>query len=1344
MWEQGRNCEHNYDDCLLNPCPEAFSCVDGINKVSCLPPNTNPVPLVTPSENITSGYTPRVLMPALSPVPTAEPSTDSSYLHYFGDSYLEFQGVDLGTLNNIIVRFQTTASQGTLLYVDQGPINGDFFFMKLFIQDGILQYAFCCNEEDEVTRMSASSHVDDGRVHIVHIRQHLTPCEAELTLSGRTRIKSIASNYWLGHMIQRTNHVFVGGLRQQYIPNQKAKPLHNYTGCIEVIEINHLRSFYTTDAVAGSNIDQCRYTLHHMVATTENYLSLTSPSASPTSVSTATLVLSTPPPKLPLHEPEAGHDDLCHNGGTFHQIQLHGRTLSSCHCPLHFTGAFCEKDTTIYIPSFDGTSYLELKPLSSLPHPLNTGAEDTTFYLTVKTRSTQCTILFTQEQNFGDRFLHVSLEDGRPIAQLGCGGTSVLHAAADKSINNNRWMSILIRFSLPVGKQGGSCRIEIAADNGTAQHLEELVSHPVSETSFGPIFLGDVSSLWELHDERGKEKRRFIGCIKEFQVNSKEIDLVGEAVKGRNIKNCDPPVCQHLPCRNGGTCVSDAEDWFCECPPLHTGRLCQLSACERGPCSHGATCIPKSQLEAVCLCPSGRQGLLCDQTINITRARFSGTDEFGYTSFVAYTSIPSLSFFYEFKLRFTLANNSSAARDNLILFAGQKGQGNDGDDFLVLGLRSGRVVHRFNLGSGIATIVSDRLNYHIVIHTVIFGRSKRTGWLKVDGQRNRTGYSPGPLVGLNVFNQLFVGGYNEFTPELLPLGSRFRQGFQGCIFDVQFRTRRDGKFQALGQPAGLPAFGRSVGQCGVTPCVHVHCRNAGTCVDSGSSVYCQCPPGWKGTLCTETVSVCDPEHRPPPLCTHGSTCIPLPNGYTCQCPLGTAGLHSVRITDPSFSTNQSSWMSFPPMSIRHRTVVELQFQPLSPDGILVYSAQHLGARAGDFFCLSLTSGFVQLRYNLGDGTHVLQSIRTVDLRGRRWHVVKAGRTGHQGFLSLDSEEVRENRTEGMTTLDVATNIFVGGVSTLSFVCPEATEHEPMSFTGGLRELIINGRELELTETGAIGGANIEDWDGTACGYKVCHNGGQCKATGADSFICTCPSLWTGSQCNKSVSCVNNNCRHGSICAPSPSTVLSYSCICLLGWGGTHCDTRLSTDIFRFVGNSHIKYKDQRFNTRNLKFTQVSFSVYASSSDGLIVWLGMAEQEDDDYLSVGLEEGNLKIAVNLGERLTLPVTFRNHNFCCRRWHNVSLSLNRTVIQAFLNNEEILFEDLDPFERYVALNSGGVAYFGGFEFYRNVSVVTSGIFSKGFEGSIRNVFLFGDGNPVLFHKNSEGFNIFEGTE
>lgn len=73
-----------------------------------------------------------------TPLPSSH-LLDSSYVQYFGNSYLEFEGIDLSTLNNITVRFQTQEAQGTILYVDQGPANGDFFFMKLFVLDGILQ-----------------------------------------------------------------------------------------------------------------------------------------------------------------------------------------------------------------------------------------------------------------------------------------------------------------------------------------------------------------------------------------------------------------------------------------------------------------------------------------------------------------------------------------------------------------------------------------------------------------------------------------------------------------------------------------------------------------------------------------------------------------------------------------------------------------------------------------------------------------------------------------------------------------------------------------------------------------------------------------------------------------------------------------------------------------------------------------------------------------------------------------------------------------------------------------------------------------------------------------------------
>lgn len=65
--------------------------------------------------------------------------TDIRIIQYFGNSYLEFEGIDLNELNNITVRFQTRTAKGTILYVDQGPANGAFFFLKLFILDGILQ-----------------------------------------------------------------------------------------------------------------------------------------------------------------------------------------------------------------------------------------------------------------------------------------------------------------------------------------------------------------------------------------------------------------------------------------------------------------------------------------------------------------------------------------------------------------------------------------------------------------------------------------------------------------------------------------------------------------------------------------------------------------------------------------------------------------------------------------------------------------------------------------------------------------------------------------------------------------------------------------------------------------------------------------------------------------------------------------------------------------------------------------------------------------------------------------------------------------------------------------------------
>ncbi len=397
---------------------------------------------------------------------------------------------------------------------------------------------------------------------------------------------------------------------------------------------------------------------------------------------------------------------------------------------------------------------------------------------------------------------------------------------------------------------------------------------------------------------------------------------------------------------------------------------------------------------------------------------------------------------------------------------------------------------------------------------------------------------------------------------------------------------------------------------------------------------------------------------------------------------------------------------------------------------------------GDFLSVSLSDGFVQLRYNLGNETIVLQSPRSVDLTDMRWHTVKAGREGNRGFLILDDEAVTRNSSEGSTTLDVGTNIFIGGVSSLNTLSMYATEKDPVGFTGGIREVIVNGQDLELTETGALDGANVGDWDGTACGYKVCLNGGYCHPAGLSSFRCICPSLWTGSRCQQSVHCVNNLCQHDSLCVHN-TTSASYSCMCSLGWIGTYCDQEVTMRTLRFDGNSYLKYKDPKYNSRNLMYTEVSLNFSTSARDGLILWMGKAESEDDDHLAVGLQDGFLKVSANLGERTALPLVYQN-TFCCNHWNYLSITHNRTLIQVYVNEERVIFEDIDPFERYVAVNFGGVVYFGGFEVKRDVASVTSGVFTKRFDGSIKDVFFYQDIGELEFLQNSEGFNVYQGEE
>ncbi|KAG6920526.1 hypothetical protein G0U57_017341, partial [Chelydra serpentina] len=259
------------------------------------------------------------------------------------------------------------------------------------------------------------------------------------------------------------------------------------------------------------------------------------------------------------------------------------------------------------------------------------------------------------------------------------------------------------------------------------------------------------------------------------------------------------------------------------------------------------------------------------------------------------------------------------------------------------------------------------------------------------------------------------------------------------------------------------------------------------------------------------------------------------------------------------------------------------------------------------------------------------------------------------------------------------------------------------------------------------------------GYKVCKNNGKCQVQNS-GFSCFCPQPWTGNICEQSVYCSHNMCLHQALCIPD-LILFSYSCACTLGWSGRYCDNEISFSTAKFEGNSYIKYLDPHYGKRDLRFTSVSLNFTTSQSEGLILWMGKAEDEDNDFLAVGLTNGTLKVVVNLGERISVPLIHSKHSLCCKRWHFITIAQNQTSIKVYLDEYLVLFEDIDPQRKYIALNYGGICYFGGFELGRKVNIVTSGLFSQQLVGKIKDVVLFQDSKTIQLIK-AEGYNVYDG--
>ncbi|GCC31496.1 hypothetical protein chiPu_0009954 [Chiloscyllium punctatum] len=651
---------------------------------------------------------------------------------------------------------------------------------------------------------------------------------------------------------------------------------------------------------------------------------------------------------------------------------------------------------------------------------------------------------------------------------------------------------------------------------------------------------------------------------------------------------------------------------------------------------------------------------------------------------ISYIALPTIKdAYHEFEISITFRPD---AADGMIIYNGQ--EQTTGADFISFTLVGGRPEFRFNVGSGMATIRHPNPISLGEYHNVVLYRNLTQGSLFVDNDPPVNGSSQGNFRGLDLNEELYVGGYPHFENISKVTGSN--SGFMGCIRQLVIQGD-----EVIFSAPDLKARGISdCPTCKDNPCKVLDIRSA-VCGGGGGDTC----------LWFYFAEACGPD----------ATCVNNPDGlgYNCRCHLGKRGpkcMDGVLITAPSFRGGHS-FVAYPPLTnVHNELTIELEFKPHSPNGLMFYSSGQR-MKMNDFISVAMLNGHLEFRYDLGSGLAVLQSVKPVALN--KWHRLKAHRHNKDGLLKIDDEkEIRRVSPGKSQGLNLRSPMYLGGVPS-SEILPKAVNITE-GIEGCITEVSINGKKVDLSYTFTDSLNVVQCGDSSPCDRAPCLHGGTCRVTGEYEYQCICTNEYQGENCEIpwDICLQGNPCMNGGTCEKN-------QCWCPMGYTGSYCelDSPVQYGAF-FHDGGYIVLPKQMFPRSSPTAPEtIEMEVRTTSRDGILLWQGVKQGENGkgkDFVALGLQNGHVLFSYQLGsgEANILSEDPINDG----EWHKIIAVREGKSGYIQLDGDGIVRGESKGDK--VMVNTRGSVYLGGAP---DVKHFTGGKFTSGITGCIRKVVL-----------------------